>query len=221
MMSTRRESNRSLCWMGRTMATAIMVLVGLGMFAGSAAAQTMVYDYDNGEAWWNAYLCPEMMILLPPYIDGNGPADGTAVETAAMHKARVCAMYNRLPTRDKLVIESFIGSTDTKAHANHEAWWDAQEDVDKQILGGALRIAIDGQNDSFGYGAQTETAAQSGFATAFNPAYDDLGGGVKPIVNTAGNALSMTNAPALPLVGLGLLGFLLAGRGAWLRRRNG
>ena len=32
--------------------------------------------------------------------------------------------------------------------------------------------------------------------------------------------LSGMPAPALPLVGVGILGLLLAGRGAWLRRRN-
>ena len=45
----------------------------------------------------------------------------------------------------------------------------------------------------------------------------------------AGNALSgrgdmampdPTDAPALPLVGIGILGLLLGGRGAWLRRRR-
>ena len=227
MMSTRRESNRSF-WLGRVAATAIMVLVGLGVFAGSAAAQTMVYDYDDGEAWWNAYGCPEMMILLPAYADGDGPGDLTAVETDANHEKRVCVMYDELPTRDKLVIESFIGSTDTDAHATHKAWWGAQEVVDRQILGGALRIAADGSSGSFGYGAQTSTAADDGFATAFDPTYDDLGATVKAIVNAAGTALSgrgmMTDdeeAPALPLAGIGILGLLLAGRGAWLRRRNG
>ena len=121
----------------------------------------------------------------------------------------------------------------TKAHATHKAWWDAQTAVNKQILGGALAVVENGTPGAAAkYGDQTTTAATEGFATAFNPDYDDLTGTVKGIVNTAGNALSgrgmmtddgdgddMADAPALPIFATLMLGGLLAGRGWWLRRR--
>ena len=224
------RKTHNLPWMGRTVATAIMVLVGLGVFAGSAAAQTMVYDYDDTAAWWNAYGCADMMTLLPAYVDADQAGAGTAAESDANHKKRVCVMYDMLITADKLILETFIESTDEKAKATHKAWWDAQTDLHKQILGGALAVVQDGtENDADRYGDPTADAATTGLPVAFNEDYDDLGATVKGIVNTAGDALSgrggMTTddgeeeAPALPLVGIGLLGLLLAGRGAWLRRR--
>ena len=215
----------------------LTVLVGLVVAAAlmvpaPATAQTTVYDYDDTAAWWNAYGCPEMMILLPAYVDADGAGNGTTAETAANHKKRVCVMYTALSTHDKLILERFIESTDTDAHASHEAWWDAQEDADNQILGGALTIVADGSaGDDNRYGAQTAAAAAAGLATAFSVDYDELGATVKGIVDTAGNALSgrgamtdggddgMDEAPALPIFATLLLGGALAGRGWWLRRR--
>jgi hypothetical protein len=203
----------------------LAVLVGfLAIGATGASAQTTVYNYDDGAAWWNAYGCPEMKVLLPAYVDGDGAGTGTGAETSANHEKRVCVMYDMLPTRDKLVIETFIGSTMTNAHASHKAWWDAQSVVHRQILAGALRIAQDGIDGALGYGDQTDTALTTGAATAFDAAYDSLGALAKGVVNMAGDALSgrgdgMTDAPAIPLVGVGILGLLLAGRGAWIRRR--
>ena len=82
-------------------------------------------------------------------------------------------------------------------------------------------------DDSARYGAQTSSAAQTGLPLAFNADYDDLGATVKGIVDDAGDALSGTDSgmmptptPAVPLVGIGIPGLLLAGRGAWLRRRS-
>ena len=215
--------------MRKLICLAAFAALALMLGAGSAAAQTMVYDYDDTAAWWNAYGCADMMTLLPALADAN--LDGTAddKESEANHKKRVCVMYDMLETADKLILETFIDSTDTDDHATNKAWWDAQDDVDKQILGGALAVVEDSTGTAR-YGTQTEMAAAEGFATAFNPAYDSLGATVKSIVNMAGNALSgrammtggddgMDEAPALPIFATLALGGLLAGRGWWLRRR--
>jgi hypothetical protein len=201
------------------------VTLALGL-APPASAQTTVYNYDDGAAWWNSYGCAEMKILLPPYADADGDGTANDAETAANHEKRVCVMYDMLPLLDRFVIETFISSTDTNAHATHKAWWDAQNDnnVHRQILAGALRIAGD-STGGLGYGAQTAAAEATGAPTAFNGSYDGLGALAKAVVDSAGDALSgrgddMEDAPAIPLVGLLGLGGLLAGRGWWLRRRR-
>ena len=200
------------------------------MMPGLSSAQTTVYDYDDGAAWWNAYGCPEMMVLLPKLFT-------TAEETDANHKKRVCVPYAQLPNLDKVVIDAFVATTDTDAHATNEAWWDANDmvgdsanNVNRQILAGAVPIVATSSDDTARYGAQTSTAAETGAGTLYSVDYDELTRQAKTVVDKAGNALSgramMTTeeeeeeeAPALPLVGVGLLGLLLAGRGAWLRRR--
>lgn len=204
-----------------------------------AAAQTTVYNYDDGEAWWNAYECAEMKVLLPRYSDGNGPGAGTTNETAAAHEARVCVKYAMLPSRDKVVIETFIDRTMSSAHATHKAWWDAQSTTDtgadKQILAGQVSLVdttltegvpYTGADDGYN-GDARDTGVSTGFAAVFNNDYDDLPSAAKPIVDKAGDALSGrdpmmttdTEAPALPLFATIGLGVLLAGRGWWNRRR--
>ena len=223
------RKTKNLPWMGRTVATAIAVIAGLGLFVGTAAAQMTVYDYDDGMAWWNAYECAAMMVLLPALADTDPDTADLQAESDDDHEDRVCVMYADLDNRDKIIIEDFIASTDTDAHETNEDWWDAQTVVNRQVLGGAVAIVSDGSATTR-YGSQTTTAATTGFATLFNDDYDDLRAAAMEIVDMAGYALSgramMTDeeeeeeeAPALPLVGIGLLGLLLAGRGAWLRRR--
>ena len=170
------RKTHNLPWMGRTAVAGIVALVGLGLFAGSASAQTMVYDYDNAMAWWNAYDCPAMKVLLPRYADGDGPGTGTDAETTANHEKRVCVMWPDLPLRDRLVIETFIGSTMTNNHESNKDWWTANPGaVTRQILAGANSIVAvaDGLTGAAGSynGDQNTAAATTGFATAFDEDY--------------------------------------------------
>lgn len=224
-------------------ALAVAILTFGSVGTSEAQTSTSVYKYDMTAAWWDAYECPEMMILLPAYADADGAGAGTAAETDANHKKRVCVLYNALSNHDKLVLERFIESTDvgSPGHATHKAWWDSQIKVNKQILAGALRIVADGTaGEADRYGDQTTAAATTGSATLFGGTadddateYDDLTSLAKAVVDKAGNALSgrgammtdggddgMTDAPALPFIATIGLGGILAGRGWWLRRRQ-
>ncbi len=232
-----RKTN-NLPWMGRTVATAIMVLVGLGVFAGSASAQaSMVYKYADAEAWWDLYECKEMRILLGAADDSETAAGGASMSAA-------CKSFAELTTARQRRIENFIdpvgaGMTEgthtnmVGPHASHKVWWTAiitatpattgPSCATAQALTGMRAIPDDTANDA-AVGANKILVCR---------AYDGSGG-LRPaemdLVMNVGNALSgrgamMTDdedeeeAPALPLVGIGLLGLLLAGRGAWLRRR--
>lgn len=214
-----RKTKDQLPWMGRAAVTAIMVLVGLGVFAGSASAQgTTVYDFDDTEAWWNAYKCAAMKVIIP--IDTGSI---TADETAAAHERRVCVMYDDLHPSDQLLLFNFInGDThESEMQVGVEGWWDANSGdggtacLTRQKLAGQTSVSASGVVDT-------------GAPQDFCEDYDRLRPDAKEVVDRAGMALAglgpnMTTtdeAPALPLVGVGLLGVLLAGRGAWLRRRN-
>ncbi len=210
------------------MATAIMVLVGLGVFAGSAAAQgTTFYDFDDAEAWWNYFDCDAMRVIL-----GTGGAADAAVEKASESSA--CKMFSGLTRAERRIIEDFVDGTMTGPFENTKMWWNANgqtgdgaDCVHRQQFVGVLPLDA---TDADGFLAQTEDsngADNQLYCRAF-----DGTGGLRPaeldMVNEVGMAISgrggmMTDeeeAPALPLAGLGILGLLLAGRGAWLRRRN-
>ena len=215
-----RKTN-NLLWMGRLAVTAVVALVGFGVFAGSAQAQARsVYDFDDARAWWNAYDCAEMLVLL-------GPKGGTLADNN-VNRDRACRPFDDLSGADRDTIEAFITDTDPKGHGSIEEWWDALDGDDRtttvcptaQRLVGVISILSD-VTDS------TETDYCMDFGDL--DAEDDAG--IIAAIEKAGNALSgmdpmMTDdddddeeAPALPLVGIGILGLLLAGRGAWLRRR--
>ena len=216
-----RESNH-LPWMGRIMATAIMVLVGLGVFAGSVAAQTVVYDYDDYRAWWDSFDCDEMKTLLPQMTSGARNAD----ETDDEHEDRVCSMSSGIAPEDLIILRTFIeDNTMNGPYKDNEAWWGANGTDEgntrnvRQALAG--RIAISNVSGTF------ELAAAEDDENDYSDDYDRLRSTPMARIAKSGNALSgqsgmMTeeDAPALPLAGIGLLGLLLAGRGAWLRRRN-
>jgi hypothetical protein len=219
MMSTRRESNRSF-WLGRVAATAIMVLVGLGLFAGSAAAQVTFYEYDDAAAWWAYFDCDAMKMIIPAAED----------ETSAKHEERACSpTLAGLERPERRAIEDFIDSLENGPLKNAEAFWDHATNASclnrARIVGRTgLEVADVTEDD-----ADDIAAPVSGTRTnvLYCSAYDDLGSGERAEVSMIAMALSGADttdeedAPALPLVGVGLLGLLLAGRGAWLRRRNG
>ncbi len=207
-----RKTN-NLPWIGRTVATAIMVLGSLGVLAGSAAAQTTVYDYDDYEAWWDSFECTQKKNLLLP----------TAAETTdAAHEARVCVGSADLAPQEEIIISSFIQATPNGPFENNKAWWnDAnQTPAFRQALAGYTSIG----DASRMYVAPAAVTTVGNAALDFNDAYDDLRQRAMIVVNKSGDALSgrammtddeeddMGEAPALPLVGIGILGLLLAGR---------
>ena len=229
-------------WMGRTVVVAIMAFVGLGLFAGSAAAQTVVYDYDDHGAWWDSFDCPAMKRLLPALTSGNRGL--TADETTAAHEERVCAMTAGLEAEDVIIIRDFITATMHEAHATHKAWWNAQSPASnactywQQALAGQAPIGTDtgvlvATLTAANSATTTPAALTTGMTGDYCGSYDRLNAAGHARADMSGNALSgrammtdgeddeedMADAPALPLVGIGLLGLLLAGRGAWLRRR--
>ena len=101
---------------------------------------------------------------------------------------------------------------------NTRLWWnDITECLVNQKLGGELPLS-------------TTVESDDPAAMLFCRDYDGANGlraTEKEVVDRIAMALSGRSvmmpteeeAPALPLVGVGILGFLLAGRGAWLRRR--
>jgi len=237
----RMRKTNNLPWMGRTVVVAIMALVGLGVFAGSAEAQTTVYDYDDYMAWWDSFNCAEMKVLLPMLTASSDRV--TADETTAQHEARVCRHYMGSgpdpEAEDTIILRDFIEGTEHSMKATHKAWWDANSAADnacsyqQQALAGQVAISGDdgGLTISITGGTSVPVASTTGSDGDYCGSYDRLrSGATMERVMKSGDALSgrammtdggddMDTAPALPLVGVGLLGLLLAGRGAWLRRR--
>ena len=214
-------------WLGRTVGTAIMVLVGLGLFAGSASAQGMtVYDFDDAAGWWAYFDCAAMRVIL-----GSG-GDGTNAIVNASESSACKPTLDGLSRANQRIVEDFIAPAVATTNADDnvsparfsttEDWWDMVGDETegceaRQRLAGVLPIASTDDSDD----ADSQLYCRD---------YDDLRPAEMEVVNGVGMAISgrmgmMTDddeeeAPALPLVGIGILGLLLAGRGAWLRRRS-
>ena len=225
-------------WMGRTVVVAIMALVGIGMLTGSASAQMTVYSYDDAAAWWASFDCDGMKKILPM-------ASG---ETATAHETRACSpTLSGLKTPELRAIQDFVTGLQNGPFLNHKAFWNNVETtgspaatdnsscLNRARVAGQTGIAVNGVTPAVA--ASIEAPTDGSIAeTRYCVPYDGTGGlaatGVKDQVDMYLNALSgrtmmptdeedeTDDAPALPLVGVGLLGLLLAGRGAWLRRRS-
>ena len=240
MMSTRRKSNRSF-WLGRTAATAIMVFVGLGAFAGPAQAQMDLQDYMG---WWDRWTgtagCAAMLnvvnILEINYFDASTRTPGGSTHVAASRAAdggRWCVPWSGLSTATasndaKNLMEAVTmgrdGTNTTDAITkkasdnifNVQGYWTSIGAGTNAVMTRrlVLGLAADATDPGPAYGTLPRTTAD-----AVDAAYMALMPG--GMTTTDDEEEEEEEAPALPLVGVGLLGLLLAGRGAWLRRRNG
>ena len=220
-----RKSNQAP-WMARTLITAIMVLVGLGIAAGTASAQgTTVYDFDDAEGWWNYFDCDAMRVILGTGGDG---ANAIVKET----EANACKMFSGLTRARQRIIENFVDPVDPASGTDDNVparvgttkeWWNMVGDETegceaRQKLAGVLPIASTDDSD----GADSQLFCRDhGGTGGLRPAELDVVDGVGMAISGRGGMMTDgEDAPALPLAGLGILGLLLAGRGAWLRRRN-
>ena len=223
--------------MRKLICLAAVAALALTLGAGSAAAQRSVYDYDDAAAWWASFDCAGMKRILPMNLGADGAVGGTgndADESASAHEARVCSMtLSGLKTNELRAVQDFVMGLNNGPFLNHKAFWDDTTNavcLTRARVAGRAGIEVTGVTPLPANIAAPATGTL--IENQYCVGYDMLAGtGVKGNVDMYLNALSgrgmMTDdddddtadAPALPLVGVGLLGLLLAGRGAWLRRR--
>lgn len=211
---------------------AIVALVGVLGF--SAQAQAQGNDLTDVEGWWASLNCQYMVgaavhsgaesgALFTKGTDGDNPdeqqwckptfealalADRANLHTAVTTAAGTAGDANDPP--------AMITRKPSAEIISAKGWWNALTYDAKDAAVGGLLGLTDPANGTFV--AMTE---------ATEVAYDDLTVAQNARVNKAYEGLKKgattmmpEPSPALPLVGLGILGLLLAGRGAYLRRRR-
>ena len=204
--------------MGRIVAATVMVLVGLGVFAAPAQAQNEPLVLDNVMYWWDHLNC-EKMINAVNAIEGLNTAhpvlDPDEVFTAGTDRdndseRQWCVGFDALGLNEQRALTA--GATQARADGgittkatdsvfSMTQWWNGMTDEGRQMAIGAAAAP-----------AATVAAATTTVAGQIRMAYESLMSGMM--------TTTTTDAPALPLVGIGILGLLLAGRGAWIRRRS-
>lgn len=187
---------------------AAVVLVGLFTFGGSAEAAS----FDEVAGWWNSLDCPRMNAAVNEY-DPSIMAEGM--------DSGYCAMYDGLGDMEKSVVDMAameIGGTYDSIHL----WWEALDCRKMSIATGYAQPAYCGHFMNAPKAnemntltmEQEEVVAIAGYAlaTGMTATFEEI--------RMSDLWMPFMATPALPLVGLGVLGLLLAGRGAWLRRRR-
>ena len=168
-------------------------------------------NFSMVEGWWNSLDCPRM----------NGAVNAYDDSIMASGMSAYCHMYADLRDPEKLVVHMAVMEIDGQYPSIH-LWW---EDLDCR----KMSIATGYDDDSLcGHFVNAPKANEMNTLTMDQEEVVAIAGYALATGMTATFAEIMasdlwqpfTAVPALPLVGLGVLGLLLAGRGAWLQRRR-
>ena len=166
-------------------------------------------NFSMVEGWWNSLDCDRMNAAVNAY-DDSIMAEGTG--------SGYCAMYADLRDPEKLMVHKAAMEIDGQYPSIH-LWW---EDLDCR----KMTIAV-GSGEYCGHFVNAPKANEMNTLTMEQEEVVAVAGYALATGMTATFAEIMasdlwqpfTPVPALPLVGLGILGLLLAGRGAWLQSR--
>ena len=168
-------------------------------------------NFSMVEGWWNSLDCPRMNVAVNEY--------DPAIMATGMDSG-YCAMYADLRDPEKTVVHEAVMEIDGD-YASIHLWWEALDCRKMSIATGYAQPAYCGHfvnapkaNEMNTLSEeQEEVVAIAGYALARGrtATFDEI--------KASDLWQPFTPVPALPLVGLGILGLLLAGRGAWLRRR--
>ncbi|MCY4633689.1 MAG: hypothetical protein OXG04_04130 [Acidobacteria bacterium] len=187
-----------------------LVVLFLGLVAFGSPAEAASFDKVAG--WWDSLDCDQMNAAVNEY-DPTIMAEGT--------DSGFCAMYDGLGNTEKSVVNMAareIGGN----YDSIQLWWEALDCRKMSIATGYAQPEYCGH---FMYAPkanemntlsmeQEEVVAIVGYALAMGmtATFDEI--------KMSDLWMPFMATPALPLVGVGVLGLLLAGRGAWLRRRR-
>ena len=168
-------------------------------------------NFSMVEGWWNGLDCPRMNAAVNEYDPGL---------MAMGMDSGYCAMYADLRDPEKTVVHEAVMEIDGDYPSIH-MWWEALDCRQMSIATGYAQPAYCGHFVNAPKAnemntltmEQEEVVAIAGYvlATGMMATFDEIK--ASPLWQP------FTAVPALPLVGIGILGLLLAGRGAWLRRR--
>ena len=214
----------------RILVTVLAMLVGLVVSAGSAAADEYgrtnnVVDEAKVGMWWDTLDDVGKWLIgdsssystLWSILTGAQKSDvieHITLETSAF--ARELSVDD--PVGSATLITKLVGQHGlTGEFADDEAWWDSLTCAGMLLAVGLHSISSLSPNEAVDRG-ELSPSDKSKYCVSYR---DSAGTGGMADIQTAAMALrGGATVPALPLVGSGILALLLAGRGAWLRRRR-